>query len=361
MTLIDRLFGRRTADETLDLEAPEIARDPYPHYERLRAGGPVRYLPRHRAWIALGHDEVLSALLRPNLFSSRLHAAVDEVLLGADPPAHRDSRRIVSRHFGPEAIERTGGLAEDFARSLLRPRMDVVTGYAVPLSQMAAACFLGLDEDALPILRAARPASAYDHHAMSRAIDAVADRATLFAELLSDGLPEPQARSLVRLLWFASATTTERAIAHCVLRLLGHREARDPGLLQVFIEEVLRLHPPELILPRATTDKVELGGTRIAAGETILLCLAAANRDPRTFDDPAELRLDRPRRRNLSFGAGEHQCIGAALGRRVIHGALRVLVTGMPHFRAADAADDVALPPSMTCCPVASLTIEQAR
>src|SRR6185436_20529580 len=66
---------------TIDLAAPATARDPFPHYEALRAGGPVQFLPRHDFWIVLGHNEVGSAFSRPTLFSNRPYAEVDAVLL----------------------------------------------------------------------------------------------------------------------------------------------------------------------------------------------------------------------------------------------------------------------------------------
>lgn len=106
---------------TIDFDAPAIARDPFPHYDALRAAGPVHFLARHNVWIVLGHDEVQWVFTRPDLFSNRPYEDVDAVLLAADPPDHTDIRRLVTPYFSRDVIERLGAFAADRAVSLLRP------------------------------------------------------------------------------------------------------------------------------------------------------------------------------------------------------------------------------------------------
>jgi cytochrome P450 len=62
--------------------------------------------------------------------------------------------------------------------------------------------------------------------------------------------------------------------------------------------------------------------------------------------------------RNLTFGSGAHHCIGATLGRRVIHAAIQTLIAHAPAFRAAQPLDDVVGWCSRTASPVARLLIE---
>jgi cytochrome P450 len=175
-------------------------------------------------------------------------------------------------------------------------------------------------------------------------------------------MDDASTRSLIRLLWLAATTTTERVIAHCVLHLLGVTGVRpQPHLTPAFVEEVLRLHPPELLVPRLTTRPVRLGGVDLPANAVVYLCLAAANRDPAKFDRPAELRLDRPAARHFTFGSGIHHCVGAMLGRRVVETAVRVLLTHAPGLRAAQPLDDLVGWCSMTASPIARLLIEGAR
>ncbi|HEX6100129.1 MAG TPA: cytochrome P450 [Thermoanaerobaculia bacterium] len=376
--MIFRFFQRPLAKK-IDLAAPAVARDPFPHYEELRRRGPVQYLARHGAWIVLGYDEVQSAFAQPQVFSNRPYAEVDDVLLAADPPGHTPVRRIVMRYFAQDAVQRLSAFAEEKAESLLQPRMDAVADYAVALSEAVAAQLLGLSDDALAAIRSApREVSL-----LVRALDQIADRAAIHESLLADGLDDTRARSLVRLLWLAATTTTQRVIAHCVLHLLdGGRGFSPPpsgvggvppprpggGLkprptldVPAFVDEVLRLHPPELLVPRMTTQAVTLGGAAIPANAVVHLCLAAANRDPAKFDAPAELRLDRPPMRHFTFGSGIHHCVGATLGRRVVEASVRVLLARAPRLRAAQPLENLVGWCSMTASPVERLLIEGAR
>lgn len=326
--------------ESIDFDAPEVARDPYPHYERLRQHGPVHYLARHHAWIVLGHAEVQSAFSQPQLFSNRPYGPVDRVLLGADPPEHTAVRRTVTRFLSAEAVDRLGAFAERHARTLLeRPTLDVVGDYARPLSEAVAAQLLGWKGEVVELVRGARGASrAFGD--FTRALDDLADQAAMFERLRAEGIDDGESRSLVRLLWLASTKTVERTIAHAT-RLLLHDDdlrgaiAQDPALLAPFIDEVLRLNAPELNIRRATTAVVHLGGVELPADALLFLCIAAANRDPARYEQPSVVRLHRAPVRFLGFGHGIHYCVGATLGRRVIGVALRTLLAERPQFRAA--------------------------
>lgn len=357
--MIFRFFQRPLA-KTIDLAAPAVARDPFPHYEQLRRRGSVQFLARHGAWIVLGYDDVQSALAQPRVFSNRPYAEVDDVLLAADPPGHDAVRRIVARDFAAEAVDRLVAFAATRAEALLRPRMDAVADYAMALSAAVAARLIGLgDEDAARI-REVHAVPVPDHDALFRLLDELAGGAAMYGRLVAEGMSERQARSLVRLLWLAATTTTERAIAHCVLRLLQHEDARDPARVPAFVDEVLRLHPPELLVPRVTAEETELGGVALPENALLFLCLAAANRDPAKFDRPAELRLDRPPARIFTFGFGAHHCLGATLGRRIVQTAVRTLLTRAPRFRAAQPLDDLVGWCSQSSSPIARLLIEGA-
>jgi cytochrome P450 len=325
--------------ETLDLNAPAVARDPFPFYEALRARGSVHYLPRHDFHIVLGFDEVQSALAQPQLFSSSPWEPIDAVLAAADPPKHTAIRRLISRHFAPAAIDALLASAERHAAQLVKRELDVVAEFAAPISFGIAAQIIGADDALTESIREATDA-AYKTDtpfpALLSSLDALVERAPLCQTLLRDGdglLGEAEARSLVRLFWIASTTTTERAIAHSVLQLLRHDIERDPSRLQPFIDEVLRLHPAEHLVARRTTADAELGGVTIPRGALVQLCVSAANRDPAHFDNAATLRLDRTQR-SLTFGHGIHYCVGAPLARRVVHAALTTLIRDLPGFRA---------------------------
>jgi cytochrome P450 len=89
----------------------------------------------------------------------------------------------------------------------------------------------------------------------------------------------------------------------------------DRGLLPTAIEELLRYDTPAPMFERWVLEDIELHGQTIPRGQELALQFAAANRDPRVFDRPDEIVLDRDPNPYLSFGAGIHYCLGAPLAR----------------------------------------------
>lgn len=332
--MIDLLsrFRRPPLAATIDLAAPEIAADPFPHYEALRRSGPVHYLARHQYWIVLGYDAVKAAFDRPDLFSNADYDDVDRVLLAADPPNHTPIRRAVSRLFSGDALARLTAFAQAEAERLAQAEIDVVGDFAAPFTHNVAAELIGFDADAVAVLRDAfTPDRPFPETVAI--LDRVAEQAATYDQFRRPeyGFSDREARSLVRLLWLAATTTTERTIVHAALRLLEDgglraRLAADPALLSPFVEEVLRLNPAESLIRRVTTGPAELGGVDLPGGASVQLCLPAANRDPARFPDPAAIRLDRPQKQHLAFGFGLHFCPGAGLARRLVPAALAALL-----------------------------------
>ena len=356
MNLLGRIWPR---SRPLDLSDPQVARDPFPHYERLRRDGPVQFMATHGFWIVLGHDEVKSAFERPKIFSNAPYADIDAVLLAADPPRHSAVRRLISRHFSAEALDRLTAAAIRAAESLAAPELDVVGQYGGPISRSVAAELIGFaDADVDEILRSAEATMAEPDPiaAFIERLDGLADRGRLFEALCKDGadlLTEPEARSLIRLLWLAATTTTERVISRGILRLMQHEDVQrmvraDRALLVPFIEEVMRLHPPEHMVPRLTLEAVRLGECEIPAGADVRLCVSAASRDPARYEDPAALRLDREYKRHFAFGGGVHQCVGAPLTRRVVVTAIGALLDRTERLRPLQPLDRIDHYQSMT-------------
>lgn len=352
-----RHLRRPSTAQTLDLSAPEVVANPFPHYEDLRRSGPVHFLPLNGYWLIIGYDEVHSALMRPQVFSSRVQVwmAVDSVLLGADPPQHTAARHAVSRLFSAENLEAQAAFAEQSAERLLRPlvageELDVLRDFAGPLSEDVVAHLIGFDERTLAAARAAQN-SANDLGQWLKALGAViadpAGQTPAYNRLLRDGdggLSHADVQSLIRFLWIAGITTTRRAIASSVLMLLRNPAARtqvesDSALLPAFVEETIRMHPPEHMIARVTATEVELAGAKMPAGALVNLCMGAANRDPARFDNPASFLLHRAPNRHLSFGGGIHRCVGASLARVEIAAALRVLLRLAPRFRSVQPLD----------------------
>jgi len=348
------LYGRPSAEllpasATIDLRAPEIVGDPFPWYERLRQEGSVVFLPRHDFWIVLGYEAVRTALARPEHLSNAPYRDFDAVLVAADPPEHTAMRRTVAKLFSPAVTARLEETASRLSEALVQPELDVVSDYGIPISRGVTADLLGLDAPAMDDIVAAetRSMSAADPFAdFIPVLDAMAHRSSMFDILVGTGLSEESARSVVRLMWLAGTVTTQRIIARAILRAIEDERYQqalraDPGLVRPYIEEVLRLHPAEHLVPRLARVDVELEGVTIPAGAQVRLCVSAANRDPAQFDQPGQLRLDRGNTRHFSFGAGAHACLGTQIGRTTANIAVATLLRRSSALRSLRPLDEI--------------------
>ncbi|TVL94141.1 cytochrome P450 [Streptomyces sp. SAJ15] len=119
-------------------------------------------------------------------------------------------------------------------------------------------------------------------------------------------------------------------------RAVGGGPGADPDLLPRAVEELLRYDSAfELTTWRFFAEDADLLGTRIPAGDSVIVSLCAANRDPEGFPDADTLDLDRSPNPHLAFGHGVHFCPGAALARIELQIALRALLTRLPRVRLA--------------------------
>ena len=140
-------------------------------------------------------------------------------------------------------------------------------------------------------------------------------------------------------LLFGGIETTEGMIANAVVALLERpgelaRVRADSSLLDVAIEESLRLEPAAAVVDRYASGDVELDGIAIGDGDPVRVSIAAANRDPMVFADPDRFDLDRPNAgRHLAFAHGPHVCVGVHLARLEARTALTILLDRLPGLR----------------------------
>jgi cytochrome P450 len=158
-------------------------------------------------------------------------------------------------------------------------------------------------------------------------------------------LPEVHDIMLIASNLFAAGQETTARLLGVMFRLIGERPElqerlrRERHLLPNFIEECLRLETPLQSSFRLAKVGTTIGGVEIPAGTTVMLIPAAANRDPRRFDAPDELRLDRPNgRQHLAFGSGVHACAGAPLARAEARVSAERLLDRMADIRVSERA-----------------------
>lgn len=121
------------------------------------------------------------------------------------------------------------------------------------------------------------------------------------------------------LLLDGGAETTRTVIARTLVELTNRpnewarlRAGADIG---VAVEEFIRFVTPIHNMCRVATTDVQVAGTRISAGDQVLLMYSSANRDPAYFDRPEDLDVGRQPNHHLAFGHGTHFCLGASLAR----------------------------------------------
>jgi cytochrome P450 len=144
--------------------------------------------------------------------------------------------------------------------------------------------------------------------------------ALLGVEEQDDRLSEPELVINLIMLLIAGHETTVNLVANGMMAFARHpgqfaRLRHDPALIRSAVEEVLRFDPPLHLRYRLPLKDIELSAGTVPAFAELFLVVAAANRDPRQFDDPQRFDIARSNNRHLGFGFGIHHCVGAPLAR----------------------------------------------
>ena len=356
--------------------APESRANPYPLYAELRAQPVARQADG--AWVVSGFDEI-SALLHDPRISSDMDNAdhvtrtdVPKSLLTQDPPSHDRLRRAVMTTFTPATVESLRADVRRMTDRLLdavgsRTRVDVVDEIAYPLPVAVICALLGIPErdearfhgwadtiarglDLDPMMsQSERDAITHASTELSAYLaELTTQRARRPGSDLISGLISGGARSepltgedlviTTRLLLIAGHETTVNLLTNGMLTLLRHpdvlaRFRNDPELVVPMIEEIVRYEPSVQFRYRATLADIEIGGATIPRGATVVLLLAAGNRDPRHFTDPDSFIPDRIPNEHFGFGGGIHYCIGAPLARMEAQVVLPELVRRLDNPR----------------------------
>ncbi|MDX6311243.1 MAG: hypothetical protein QOF44_707 [Streptomyces sp.] len=369
-----------TPGEAPLIDPAELIADPYAVYARLRQAGPVHRIAGTDglpAWVVTRYGDVRQALGDPRLSLDRRNAlpggyrglalppALDANLLNMDPPDHTRIRRLVAQAFTPRRIEQLRDPIRRTADELLdaiapRGRADLIATYAAPLPITVICDLLGVPPQDRHDFRAWTDALvAPDPAQPARAKEAVGSMPAFFTQLIADKrtrpaddllsaliavrdeedrLSEDELMSLAFLILFAGYENTVHLIGNAALALLSHPDQlaalrADPGRMGGAVEELARYDgPAPLAIRRFPTEDVVIGGVTIPAGETVLLSLAAAHRDPDRFTDPDRLDLARDATGHLALGHGIHYCLGAPLARLETEIALAALLDRFPRL-----------------------------
>ena len=176
----------------------------------------------------------------------------------------------------------------------------------------------------------------------------------LTAEIDGDRLTRDEILDICFLFLIAGLDTVSDSLTCFYAFLAQHPEHRrqivdDPSLISNAVEELLRWESPVPGgVPRIATCDTELpNGTKIGAGEAVMVSYGAANIDPSEFPDGFEVRFDRDVNRHIAFGGGVHRCLGSHLARRELRVTLREWHRRIPEYRIKPGHEALEYPPGL--------------
>jgi cytochrome P450 PksS len=358
--------------------------DPYPFYAELRRRRAVHNMAWPRLgqnWVITRHRDAVAAVMdqrfvcsQSSLPSTARPAPAGPVrgfgpdLLECDPPDHTRLRKLVSKAFTRNMVERFSGRVEQLANQILDEAekggsIELISDYATVIPITIIAEILGVQIANVrgfaefmrqltmlgprsPELEATKQRFTNRLQALfaQRRVEPRDDLVTALVKAEQDGdkLSAEELIGMVYLLLLGGFITTANLIGNGTLALIRHRGQMEllrgtPHLAENAVEELLRYHSPlELSSVRFAATEVELDGARIPAGAPIRVLIPAVNRDPDQFADPDALDLQRSPCPHLSFGHGIHYCLGAPLARLEGRIAIPLLVRRFPNLRVAN-------------------------
>ena len=377
------------------------ARFGYPHDEwtLLRRESPLHFFEPPgwpSFWAVTKHADIVEISKQPDIFlngpgmtigqnqrEGGVAAQQVKTVINMDPPEHRQYRKVASPFFTPRNLRKVDPLIAETARKLVdslgpEGECDFITEVASQHPLKIIACLLGVPESDEPfILKLTNELFGSEDPEFQRSQDRMEgmremfaefwryfhemmedrrarpreDLASVFANAQIDGEPmgDLETMGYCLIAFTAGHETTRGGIGGGMLALMENPEqrelwARDPELTSRASDEIIRFVTPVNTMVRTANRDYELRGQKIRKGDRLVLFYASANRDEEVFDDPLELRLDRYPNPHLSFGIGEHFCMGANLARKTTGSIFRELVTrlesielaGEPHRTASN-------------------------
>lgn len=367
-----------TATLGFDPFDPAFKADPYPTYRQVREDGPLTRSPvglwrvasyelcsevlRNNAF-GIGEGELIKSqfvqdpdgnTVRPFIFSdppdhTRLRSLTGKALSSALVEGLRPrARQLAGELLETARRESDGGpvdlvaaLADPLPSTLLRELLGVPTGDSGPFIAWSKALGRGLDPDVLlpPSVVAARQEARSRMHDYFRKIveqrraEPADDLVSALVHVDEDGdtLTETEVLVTCQLVIGAGEVTTVNLIGLATLSLLRNPDQlawlrAHPDQMANAVEELLRYDGPSQVLVRQALRDTTIGTTPVSAGDSVMIFLGGANRDPAVYEDPERLDLSRPRTRAIGFGLGIHFCLGAPLARLATQEALKAII-----------------------------------
>ncbi|CAM3696408.1 cytochrome P450 [Mycobacterium frederiksbergense] len=386
---------------TMD-EAAKVLADPKAYTDEaglhaalthLRANAPVSWVEVEDYapfWAITKHADIMEIERANDIFTNsprpvlvtkqgdEQQAAVGiKTLIHMDDPQHRDFRAIGANWFRPKAMralkDRADELAVQFIDKMAAegPECDFVQQVAVNYPLYMIMTLLGVPEsDFASMLRWTQELFGSDDEELqrgtmeesmgallemfqyfteltaSRRANPTDDLASTVANATIDGKPldDIETVSYYAILAAAGHDTSSASISGGMAALLQHpdqlaRLRNDMSLMPLAVEEMIRWTTPVKEFMRTAQQDYEIRGTRIKAGEAVLLSYVSGNRDEEVFDEPFTFDIGRDPNKHIAFGYGVHFCLGAALARLEINSFFSAL---LPRLESVELAGEPA-------------------
>ena len=361
---------------------PGFVQNPYPFYETARAAGPFFHWAEY-GMACTTNAACANAIFRDRRFGREVPAELAPVIpahlapfyaveahsmLELEPPRHTRLRSLVLRAFTSRRIAALQPEIEALTHQLIDALpdgpFDLLKHFGQKLPVIIIARLLGVPETMSDDLLHWSNAmvgmymAGRDRAREDRAIAATEAFVAFMRGYIDQRRADPRDDLITSLIAAEEAgekLTTDELITTCILLLNAGHEATVHTIgngvktlletghsvtaanADTCIEEILRFDPALHMFTRWAYEDIEIMGQSFKRGDQVALLLAAANRDPATWDAPDQFRPDRPIRPNVSFGAGLHFCVGAPLARLELQAALPILFARLPNLRLTEA------------------------
>jgi len=363
---------------------PDIQDEPFEIHRRLRDEAPAYYSEELDCWFISRFQDIWDLESDPSNLSARRgpttthlltqQTPVAENLTSYDGDEHTRIRKYFNPHFLPGAARRLEARARELSgqavdRSLERGGADAVADLGGWLSVRIACTILGIPlEDADQImewvngyfdrqpghrgttdrgLQAAKQLGLHLFKLAAHARQHGAPEGSVLDKLLRVDLEGKRADDKaiaihLNMMVIGGTETFPKIFSAALYRLAQHPEQRarcvaDPSLIPWAFHETLRYDMPTHMLGRSVAREFELHGEKLRPGSGIMFLWGSANRDEREFERPERFDVDRRAPRILSFGAGQHQCLGAHIARMEGRVLLEELLRRTPEYRVDEA------------------------
>lgn len=366
-----------------DIFDSEFVKNPYPGYSEIRESQcPIAHTDRYQgSWLPTRYEDVVAIAQEFETFTSRqilvmppaegrnegAYAGVAAPPITSDPPDHHWHRRLILPVFSPQSVAKYEQGTRDLCNALIdefidKGTADAAADYAQHIPVRVIATMLGVPLEMEPEFtewvrgvlenmtdKELRMKSFFniveffmgqveDRRKKPRENDLITE--LMNAEVEGKKVPIEYVLGVCQLMLVAGIDTTWSAIGSCMWHMAQHPEHRkqlreNPDLWPTAIEELLRVYAP-VTMARIVDHDTEFQGCPMKAGDRVLMAFPAANRDPRQFENPDEVILDRQNNRHVAFGSGIHRCAGSNLARLEVRVALQTWLARIPEFELVD-------------------------